>query len=286
MNGNEIMRREARVLAALAGTSVPHPRLIAGCESDDVIGAAFYLMEPVEGFNVTVEMPPFHASDPTIRRAMGMALVDGAAALADVNYVEVGLGDFGKPDGFLERQVNRWRGQLESYREYKTWPGPDDLQGVEKIGTWLSDNRPRSFRPGILHGDYHLGNVMFRLESPELAAIVDWELATIGDPLLDLGWIIATWPEADGTRPGSPVVISPWTGFPQVDALVARYRDRTGRDLSALNWYVALACYKLAIILEGTYARATDGKAPIDIGNRLHWTSIGLVRRGLNFISK
>lgn len=284
MNGNEIMRRESRMLAAIADTDVPHPRLIAACESEDVLGVAFYLMEPIEGFNATMGMPKLHAGDPAIRRRMGFSMVDGALALGRVDYLEKGLENFGKVEGYLERQAPRWRKYLESYHEYEGWPGPGEIPGVDRVGEWLEANRPKSFTPGIIHGDYHLANVMFRYDGPELAAIVDWELTTVGDPLIDLGWLLATWPEDDGSRPGSPVVVQPWEGFPKQTELIERYAEGTTRDMSAIEWYAVLACYKLGIILEGSHARAFAGKAPKPIGDRLHATTIGLFERALSRI--
>ncbi len=284
MNGNDIMRREARVLKGLSGTDVPHPRLIAACDSDEVLGVSFYLMEDINGFNATTGMPALHATDPDMRRQMGLALADGIATLARVHYTAIGLADLGKPDGFLQRQVARWQGQLASYAEYAGWPGPSGIPGVERVARWLDDNRPESSVPGILHGDYHLANVLYRFDSPNLAAIVDWELCSIGDPLVDLGWLIATWPDNDGTRPGSPVVVKPWKGFPSAADLVARYRSSSARDLSAIDWYKVFACFKLGIILEGSHARACAGKAPKAIGDRLHATALGLFGRALNWM--
>src|SRR5579871_6455017 len=141
-NSNETMRREARVLAALAGTDVRHPGLIAACPEEDVIGAAFYLMQPVEGFTPRDEMPALHAGDPQVRHRMGLEMADAIAALSRVDYVARGLADLGRPDGFLERQVGRWRAQLESYHEHPGWPGTAGLPGVDRIGRWLDDNRP------------------------------------------------------------------------------------------------------------------------------------------------
>lgn len=277
-NSNETMRREARVLAAIAETAVPHAKLIAACGDEEVLGAAFYLMEPVEGFNPTTGLPAYHASDPKARRRMGFALVEGIAELGKIDYLRVGLEGFGKPDGYLERQVGRWQSQLDGYAALDGWPGPAEISGVERVATWLSDHVPSSFQPGIIHGDYHLSNVMYEPASPELAAIVDWELSTIGDPLLDLGWLMATWPEPDGTGLGS-VGTTPWDGFPVIDEMITHYGERSTRSLDALAWYGVLACFKLGIILEGTYARACAGKAPKDIGDRLHSTTIGLFQR-------
>ena len=283
-NSNETMRREARVLAALAGSDVPHPRLVAACPAEDVIGAAFYLMEPIQGFNPTRGLPEPFRSDPALRRAMGFSLVDGILSLGRVDYVAVGLADFGKVDGYLERQVPRWRAQLESYAEFAGWPGPQ-IPGVERVARWLEDCRPRTFSPGILHGDYHLANVMFRYDRPALAAIVDWELCTIGDPLLDLGGLLATWPAPEGPTPGT-IALTPWHGFPTAEELIAHYARGTTRDLSAVAWYRVLACYKLGIILEGTHARACAGKAPKETGDVLHATTVALFERALRLLAE
>ena len=158
------------------------------------------------------------------------------------------------------------------------WAGPGEIEGVEEVGAWLDAHRPTTFKPGIIHGDYHLANVLYRFDSGDLAAIVDWELTTIGDPLLDLGWLLATWPEPGGPAPGA-VGVRPWDGFPTAADLVARYTERTERDLSALAWYEVLACYKLGIILEGTHARAFAGKAPKVVGDMLHASTLGLFAR-------
>lgn len=278
---NETMLREARVLGALAGTDVPHPGLIAACADETVLGATFYLMEPVCGFNATIGMPPLHAGDPAARREMGLALVDGVAALGGVDHLAAGLGDFGRPEAYLERQVARWCKQLDGYSTHAGWPGPHGLPGVAKVAGYLEAACPASFIPGVMHGDFHLANVMFRNDAPQIAAIVDWELATIGDPLVDLAWLIATWPGSGG--PELDVLkVTPWIGFPTADELIARYAERSGRDLSRIDWYIVLACYKLAILLEGTYARACAGAAPAETGHRLHDTAIRLMQRALH----
>ena len=285
VDGNETMRREMRVLAALRDTEVPHPRFIAGCSDASVLGAAFYLMEPVEGFNATATMPALHAGDARVRHEMGLAIADGAAALGRVAPAAIGLSALGRLDGFLERQVPRWRAQLDGYREFAGWPGPAALGDVDAIGRWLDARRPSGFVPGLMHGDYHLANVMYRLDGPGLAAIVDWELAVQGDPLLDLGWLLATWPDADG-QPVGPEVPEPWSGFPRARELVARYGQGSQRDLTHVLWYAVLACYKLGILLEGTHARATAGKAPRDTGDRLHTMARRLFARAGRWIEE
>ena len=280
-NSNETMRREARVLAALKGTHVPHPDLIAACGDEAVLGAAFYLMEPIDGFTPREEMPPLHAGDPAIRRAMGFEMVDAIAALSKVDYAACGLADLGKLDNFLERQVGRWRSQPESYAEFAGWPGLSGIPGVDAVGAWLGAHRPPNFVPGIIHGDYHFGNVMFDRHSPRMVAMVDWELTTLGDPLVDLGWLLAMWPP-DGSDTGP---VNPWRGFPARAEIVARYAERTGRDVSHADWYEVLACYKLGAILEGTYARACAGRAPKETGDFLHASTVSLFTRALSKIS-
>jgi aminoglycoside phosphotransferase (APT) family kinase protein len=279
-NSNEAMRREARLLAALRDSGVPHPRLIAAESGTDALGVAFYLMEPVDGFNPTTGLPPLHASSEALRHRMGLALVEGIARLGELDHVALGLADFGRADGFLERQVPRWCSQLDGYREHAGWPGPDALPGVAQVAQWLESRRPRSFRPGLMHGDFHLANVMFRYEDAELAAIVDWELATVGDPLLDLGWLLAVWPDAETVAAGNTSV-RPWSGFPTADQLVEHYGARSSRGLEDLGWYRVLACFKLGILLEGTHARACAGLAPRDTGDALHARAVRLFQRAL-----
>ena len=276
-NSNETMRREARVLAALARTDVRHPALIAASPEEDVIGAAFYLMAPVDGFLPRDEMPALHAGDPAIRHRMGLEMADAIAALGQVDYAAKGLSDLGKIDGYLERQVPRWRAQLESYAEHAGWPGMAGLPGVDRIGAWLEGNRPKDFRPGLIHGDFHFGNVLFRRDGPELAAIVDWELTTLGDPLVDLGGLLSGWPP-DGAETGP---VKPWPGFPTRQEIIDRYAERSGRDTSSIDWFEVLACYKIGCILEGTYARACAGKAPKATGDYLHNNTLGLFARAL-----
>jgi aminoglycoside phosphotransferase (APT) family kinase protein len=281
-NSNETMRREARVLGALVDTDVPHPRLFAACGDENVIGAAFYLMQPIDGFNPTEGLPELHSGSSEVRHRMGLAMVDGIAALARVDYQQVGLEGFGKPEGFLERQVGRWKTQLDGYSELDGYDGPE-IPGVDDVARWLDAERPLDWRPGILHGDFHLANVMFRPDSGELAAMVDWELSTVGDPLLDLGWLMATWPDDDGPAAGA-IGLTPWEGWATRDELVEHYARSSDRDLTHANWYAVMACYKLGIILEGTHARAAAGKADQATGDLLHATTVGLFERALGWI--
>lgn len=279
-NSDETMRREARVLAALAGADVPHPGLIAAEPDTDVLGAAFYLMEPIEGFNPAGGLPEPHRSDPGMRRAMGFSMVDAIAALGRVDHEAVGLGDFGRPDGWLERQVDRWRGQLDGYAELDGYPGPN-IPGVDRVATWLGTNRPATWTPGIIHGDFHFANVLVHHDRPDLAAVVDWELCTIGDPLLDLGHLLATWPGDGAGGVGEGI-----SDLPSKPELVDRYAAGSTRTTADVDWFHVLAAYRLGIILEGTHARACAGKAPVEVGDLLHATTVGLFERALRVIDR
>jgi aminoglycoside phosphotransferase (APT) family kinase protein len=275
-NSDETMRREARVLRALAGSDVPHPGFIAGSDEPDVLGATFYLMEPIRGFNPSEEFPARHGKDPKIRQEMGLNMASAIARLGELDYRKVGLEGFGKPDGYLERQAGRWMALLDSYASFEGYPGPD-IPGLSRVAKWLDDNCPSDFRAGVLHGDFHVRNVMFSPDGPELAAMVDWELSTIGDPLLDLGLLLTTAPDASGESAGP----APWPGFPGAKELIARYAETSTRSLDAIGWYEVLACYKLGLILEGTHARAFAGKAPVAVGDALHATTLALFRRAV-----
>jgi aminoglycoside phosphotransferase (APT) family kinase protein len=154
---------------------------------------------------------------------------------------------------------------------------------VAVLGEWLAGHLPAGWKPGLIHGDFHLGNIMFSTDEPCVAAVVDWELATIGDPLLDLGHLLATWPDpADPRRTPLP---TPMPGLPDRRTIIERYARGSSRDLAAVDWYQALACYRLGIILEGTYARACAGKAPMQVGERLHAVAESLIDQGLRIVA-
>ena len=251
--GNTV--REWRILRCLEGTPVPHPTARLLCEDPDVIGATFMVMDRVDGFTPGFELPPPFATDHSLRHDLAMAYVDGIVALAAVDWVAGGLEGLGKPDGFLERQVARWTAQLDRYRTR-------DLPELDFLCDWLETNRPEASPAAILHGDYSPFNVMVAPEPPaRLAAIVDWDTGTIGDPLLDIGHLLARW-----TEPGEePVIGAPAggvDGYPPRAAMAARYAERSGRDLAALPYYEALSLFKLGVILEGTYARNAAAGVP------------------------
>lgn len=280
-DSNDAMRREMRVLAALRSTSIPHPRLIACCPDESVLGgAAFYLMEEVDGVNATVELADAHRSA-EVRRAMGLAAVDVAAALGSVDHAEIGLGDLGRSAGFLERQVPRWLAHLASYDQYGGY-STTSLH-VDDVAGWLEEHQPLTFVPGLMHGDLHLANMLFAHDGPQVAAIVDWEMCTVGDPLLDLGWLMATWPGEDWIGLGGALAKA--GGLPRPDELADRYARSTTRDLSAITWYEILAALKFAVLVEGTHARACAGLAPLNVGNHLHRMATSALARARSRIA-
>jgi aminoglycoside phosphotransferase (APT) family kinase protein len=282
-NSNETMLREARILAALDQTAVPHPRVYDACADEGVIGAAFYLMEPLEGIAKAGDLEGRYATDPAWRRAMGEELVRAAAALGAVDPVAIGLGDLGKPENWHERQVERWRKQLEGYA---ATPGynPADLPHFDAVGRWLSDNLPANRRIGIVHGDFQFPNVMFSLTEPRIAGVIDWELASLGDPMMDLGWILSSWWE-EGDPPGKDPMVKPWDGFLTRAELIRLYGELTGRDMGEVDWFFALACYKLACLLEGTVAACKAGKVPEKVGASVHSYASWLTTKAAQIIA-
>lgn len=282
-SAGETMKREAEVLRALAGSEVPHPQLFALCDDEAVTGAPFYLMEALEGFAKSGGLPGRYADEPGWRAAMGEALVDAAVALGKVDPAAVGLADLGKPAQWHERQVQRWRSQLEGYA---ATPGydPGMLPHFDEIGRWLEDNLPADRRVGLIHGDLQFPNVMFSLEAPRISGVIDWELATLGDPMIDFGWILTSWLEP-GDPEGKKPMVTPWRDFPTRAQLVRRYCDASGRDEAAVPWFFALACYKLASLLEGTVAASCAGKVPETVGRSVREYSTWLTTKGRQVIS-
>jgi aminoglycoside phosphotransferase (APT) family kinase protein len=250
---NETMLREARVLAALRDSDVPHARLLGVCEDASVLGACFYVMDWVEGWTPLGPLPEPFLSDPRAKQGLGDELVDAIANLSRVDWRAGGLDGFGKPENFLERQVDRWLAHLATFRFR-------ELAGLEEAGAWLRAHTPRSFRPGIIHGDYQFANVMFRHGAPaSMAAVVDWEMSTVGDPLLDLGWVLMGWPDPDEDR--SQALYFDYAGMQSRATLMERYAQRSGLALDAIDYYVVLARFKMACVLEGGYARYVAGGA-------------------------
>ena len=281
---NETMSREARLLKALAGSEVPHAQFYGLCEDTEVLGVHFYLMAPLDGFSPVRELPGQFGTDPAWRREMGADMVRAGAALSKVDHIARGLADYGKPDDWHGRQVARWRSQLEGYREMENYPG-HALPMVDETGQWLNDHVPADQRIGIIHGDFQWPNVMYFHDRPKLAGLIDWELSSLGDPLLDLGWMLSSWSEPTDPAGKQPIV-SPWDGFMTRKELVALYGELTGRDMSVMPWFAVLACYKLACLLEGSYARACAGKMPMNVGQTLHDYALWLMARAQQIIAK
>lgn len=245
------MTREYRVISALAGTDVPVPQAIALCAEPDVLGAPFYLMQFVDG--VVLDKPEVLAKiDPATARRSCELLIDTLVALHEVDPQAVGLADFGRPDGFLTRQVRRWHGQWQAS---ETQPRTELAELVDR----LAGNLPEQSAPGIVHGDYRLTNVMIAPRFDRIAAVVDWEMATVGDPLADVGLLVVYH---DLAADGSMVMpqLSPDRGFLRPAELVDRYRAHSQRNLDALDWYVAFGYFKLAAIAEGIHHRYLAGK--------------------------
>jgi aminoglycoside phosphotransferase (APT) family kinase protein len=246
--------REARLLRALEPTAVRVPRVLAACDDDSVIGAPFYVMEHVAG-DVIISAPPGPLDSPEQRRAVGDELIDALVEVHAADWTALDLEGFGKPTGYLERQLRRFSGLWEHNRTR-------ELPTLERVTAWLGANRPESGAATIVHGDYRLGNVMFAPGAPaRLAAIFDWELATIGDPLADVGYLVATWSQP-GDPEDVPFALDDATrrpGFPTREELIDRYEAATGRSLSDVRWYMTLALWKAAVFLEGSYKRRLAG---------------------------
>jgi aminoglycoside phosphotransferase (APT) family kinase protein len=246
--------REARLLKALERTPVRAPRVLAVCEDPAPIGAPFYVMERVEGVVVTDSLPR-PLDNPEQRARIADELIESLVELHAVDWHAVGLEGFGKPTGYLERQLRRFRGLWEHNRTR-------DLPEVERVYAWLAGHLPESPPATVVHGDYRLGNTMLAPEAPaRLVAIFDWEMATIGDPLADLGYLMIHWLQPSDRPIGSFNLqsVTRLPGFPTRRQLIARYEQRSGRSMHALDWYVTLALWKAVVFMEGNYKRSLQG---------------------------
>ena len=240
------LRREIRLVRALSGTDVPHAEMIAADDAGDLLGMPFYVMQAIDGWSpMDGGWPAPFDTDPAQRRGLAFELVDGAAKLGRVNWRGQGLEGFGRPDGFHQRQVDRWLAFLNAYRVR-------DLPGLDEAANWLRRNRPEHYTAGIMHGDYQFANVMFAHGAPaRLAAIVDWEMTTVGDPLLDLAWCLLGY---DGEHPRTDGFYLDLTGMPTRSELLAHYEKVSGLSTENIDYYLVLANWKLGIVLEKTYA--------------------------------
>ncbi len=247
--------REARLLRALKDTPARVPEVLAVCEDPATIGCPFYVMEYIEGEVIVVSVPDA-LDTPKERRRISEELVDALVEIHGVDWRAVGLEGFGKPTGYLERQLRRFGGlwELNKTRE---------IEEIEWVAGWLSERMPSSGPATIVHGDFRLGNTIFATEAPaHLVAVLDWEMATIGDPLADLGYLCMMWTERDDPELGMREQLGGITrqdGFPTRAELIELYEQRSGRSMSDIRWYTTLAVWKSAVFMEGNYKRAVAG---------------------------
>jgi aminoglycoside phosphotransferase (APT) family kinase protein len=255
--------REYRVLKALLDTPLPLPRVYASCDDPAYIGAPFYLMEHLRGRVIRSPnvpgSPPSFATTPAAQRAVSEGMVELLVTLQAIDWRAVGLERFGRPDGYLERQLKRWTDQLE-----RTLPLTRPLPVMEKIRDWLNTHMPAAQPATIVHGDFKLDNVMWDLnDRPRPLALLDWEMSTIGDPLADFGWMLTYWsePSDSAVRRGVVSSMDPAPGYLSRRAMAELYERKSGRAIDHIGFYEAFALFKLAIILEGSYARHLSGQA-------------------------
>ena len=253
--------REWRIIEALDGTEVPHTKAVGVCPDASVLGRPFYLMGFVNGWSPMDEHgkwpEPFN-SDMDARPGLSYQLAEGIALLSKVDWKAKGLHDLGRPDGFHERQVDRWTAFFERIKSR-------EIDGLDTATQWLRTHRPLDFIPGLMHGDYQFANVMYRHGAPaQMAAIVDWEMGTVGDPKLDLGWMVQGWPE-DTDEPSAMSYVD-MRGMPSRTAVIDHYANVSGRQVDDLDYYLVLAKWKLAIVLEQGFQRAGDNEKLLAYG--------------------
>ncbi len=245
--------REARLLSALEPTVVRTPRILAVGDDEAIIGAPFYVMEEAHG-EVVTDSVPAALDNPEERERIADELLDALVELHGIDWTSIGLDGFGKPTGYLDRQLRRFTGLWEHNQTR-------EIPEVAEVGEWLAANRPESGPATIVHGDYRLGNTMFATETPaRLMAIFDWEMATIGDPLADVGYLMIQWAQSgDPETKFNLQRVTAQPGFPSREEMVSRYEQRSGRSVQSLDWYVTLALWKAVVFMEGNYKRAISG---------------------------
>ncbi|QLD87575.1 phosphotransferase family protein [Natronomonas salina] len=255
--------REYRVVDALQGTDVPVPETIAACEDTDVMGCEFYVMARLPG-DVLRFSEPDRFGTPDHRRAIGAEMVDTLAAIHTVDHEAVGLGDFGNPEGFTQRQVERWTDQIEWAFEETT--ERREVPQLREVGDWLAENAPDEHAYALVHGDYKLDNVVFGPGTPpELTGVLDWEMSTLGDPLCDLGWLLFFWPDRSDSIPTIMQTVAPVflanDDYHSRAELIERYEEATGVEVTNQRFYRVLAVYKMAALGEMFYARYLMGNS-------------------------
>lgn len=247
------IEREYRILSALAGSGVPVPDVFALCEDESVIGTPFYLMEHIDGLVFTD--PRLSGIDPDTRRAIYRSAVAGLAAVHGVDVGAAGLAGLGRPSGYLERQVKRWSRQYEASRT-------DRIEAMDALTRWLPAHLPPSPRTALVHGDYRIGNLVFDRETARLAGVLDWELATLGDPFADLAYLCMGYHHDPPGRPGLVAYPGTASGVPAESELLNEYRRLAGIDeIPCWHFYLAFSFFRLAAILQGVYRRGLEGNA-------------------------
>jgi aminoglycoside phosphotransferase (APT) family kinase protein len=277
------MKREFRVISALEGTDVPVPHAIALCEDNSVNDAPFYVMSFVRGLVPNDPNVVKERFDPAALRRIGEELIDTLAALHTTDPAKVGLSDFGKPEGFIARQVKRFTGQIEQSKTR-------DVPELEELGRRLAASIPEESGAAIVHGDYRLDNCVLS-DDGHIAAVLDWEMATLGDPLADLGMQSMYWADSSpGATPGAPGIssnsVTALPGFLSRSEAIERYAKKSGRDLGQLDFYIALAFFKLGVILEGINARYLEGGTVGAGFEGIGQQALGLARAGLAVADK
>jgi len=250
--------REFQVIEALTGSAVRVPQLLACCDDPSVIGAEFYIMQFVDGEVIRRKLPDQYIARPETQPAIGKDMIDALVELHAFDWRGSAMAKLARPENFLGRQVQRWMSQLETYRSR-------ELAGIDEVAQWLEANRPASGDLAVMHGDYKVDNAIYSKDlPPKILTLVDFEMTTVGDPLIDLAWCMIFWPEEGNliaiAAPGSEGGMdAEYCQAPEV--LIERYAEKTGRDMSHFQWYQAFAAWKLAIVLEASYAKFLTGES-------------------------
>jgi aminoglycoside phosphotransferase (APT) family kinase protein len=255
--------REWRIIEGLTGTDVPHTEAVAVCTDKSVLGRTFYLMGFVDGWSpmsTRGRWPAPFDTDPVEKQGLSYQLAEGIALLSKVDWKANGLEGLGRPDGFHERQVDRWTTFLDRIKGR-------ELPGFDEAAAWLRAHRPIDYIPGLMHGDYQFANVMFRDGAPaRLAAIVDWEMGTVGDPKLDLAWMLQNWPEDTAAAEAATSSYADLSGAPTRAQMLAHYAEVSGRQVDDFDYYLVLAKWKIAVVLEQGFQRAGDDEKLLAFG--------------------
>lgn len=249
------MGREYRVLSKLWAVYPPAPRPLVFCDDPEVMDVPFYVMERRRGVVLRQQLPPGLAIDPPTARRLSTALIDSLANLHSLDYRAAGLGDLGKPEGYVARQVTGW---AERYEKART----DDLPAMDRVGRWLAESFPEESSAALIHNDFKYDNLVLDAEDlTRIVAVLDWEMATVGDPLMDLGTTLGYWVEADDPSPLRQAATGPTALLGNLTRreLVARYTEQTGREVANVVFYYAFGLYKIAVIVQQIYARYVRG---------------------------